>query len=431
MVALPLLDSMLPLRALASGAPTGPVTSGGLPRRMAFVYVPNGVNMEDWVPVTEGANFDLPKILEPLARHRNDFSVISGLGHANSRGGGGHARASSTYLTGVQARKTAGADIRNGISVDQVAAQQIGRETRLPSLELTCDSGKRSGSCDSGCSCAYQYNISWRSETMPMNPESDPRLAFERLFGSTHGASSREARARRALYNKSVLDAVLDDAKTLQRNLGVTDTRKLDEYLTAVREIEQRIERNEKFPAHVPKGVEAPGMFENYPDHVRLMFDIMTLAFQTDSTRISTFIMAHEGSNRPHPFIGIPEGHHDLSHHRNDEGRKAKLAQINRFHVSQFGTLLDRLKSVPEGEGTLLDNCMIVYGSGISDGNSHNKFNLPTLLAGRGGGTITPGRHINAGNDVPMSNFHMSLLGRLGVQTEKIGDSTGKIEAIG
>jgi len=436
LVALPVLDSMIPLRASAASAGTAGGAAGkAFPRRLAFVYVPNGKNMADWTPATEGALTDLPKILQPLAAHKNDITVLSGLAlekaNANGDGGGDHARASGAYLTGCQPRKTAGANIRAGVSVDQIAAERAGQETRLPSLELSCDGGKRAGSCDSGYSCAYQYNISWRSETMPMNPEVNPRAAFERLFGNGLDAASAEARARRALYQKSVLDFVFEDAKRLQSKLGSTDRRKLDDYLSAVREIEQRIERAERFPARVPEGVEAPGMFENHPEHVRLMFDIMTLAFQTDTTRVSTFIMAHEGSNRPHPFIGINEGHHDLSHHRNNEATKAKIAEINRYHVSHFTYFLDKLKGIQEGAGSLLDNSMIVYGSGIADGNQHSHYDIPTLVAGRGGGSITPGRHLHLGEKVPITNLYISLLERMGVPTEKVGDSTSKIEKIG
>jgi hypothetical protein len=426
---------MIPLRAAAATGPAGPVGPNGFPRRLAFVYVPNGKNMADWTPATEGALGDLPKILQPLSAHKQDFNVLSGLAlekaNSNGDGGGDHARASGAYLTGCQPRKTAGANIRAGISVDQIAAERVGRDTRLPSLELSCDGGKRAGSCDSGYSCAYQYNLSWRSETMPMNPEVNPRAAFERLFGDGLGGASAEARARRALYQKSVLDFVHEDARRLQARLGSTDRRKLDDYLAAVREIEQRIERAERFPARAPEGVEAPGMFENHPEHVRLMFDIMTLAFQTDTTRVSTFIMAHEGSNRPHPFIGINDGHHDLSHHRNNEDTKARIAEINRYHTGLFAGFLDRLKGIREGDGTLLDNCMIVYGSGISDGNVHSHYDIPTLVAGRGGGSITPGRHLRLEDKTPITNLYVSLLDRLGVPTEKVGDSTSTIEKIG
>jgi hypothetical protein len=428
-VALPVLDIMLPGKACAA-------PKGGFPKRIAWVYVPNGANMTDWTPKIAGEDFALPMILEPLAKHRRDLTIISGLAcdpaNAHGDGGGDHARSSAAFLTGCHPRKTAGADIKLGISVDQIAASQIGGETRLPSLELSCDGGQRAGSCDSGYSCAYQFNLSWRSETQPMNPEVDPRAAFERLFGdSDQAGASLEAAMRRKLYRKSVLDFILEDARSLERQLGAADRRKLDEYLTSVREIEQRIERAEKFgAAKPPAGVQPPEMFEHFDGHVRLMYDLLALAFQTDSTRISTFTVAHDGSNRPYPWIGIREGHHDLSHHRNDEEKKAKIAKINRFHATQFAAFLDKLKSVPEGNGTLLDHCTILYGSAISDGDKHLHENLPILVAGKGGGHVATGRHVRVDDKTPITNLYRSMLDNLGVPTEKIGDSTGTLDAV-
>ena len=264
-----------------------------------------------------------------------------------------------------------------------------------------------------------------------MNPEVDPRAAFERLFGNGDAGASLEAAARRARYRKSVLDFVLDDARSLSRQLGDADRRKLDEYLTAVREIEKRIERGEKFgPPQAPPGVVVPAMFENFDAHARLMYDLLALAFQTDSTRVATFIVAHDGSNRPYPSIGIRDGHHDLSHHRNDEGKKKQIAQINRFHTGQFASFLDRLKSVREGEGTLLDNCTILYGSAISDGNKHLHENLPILVAGHGGRRIASGQHVRVDEGTPVTNLYRSMLDTVGVATEKIGDSTGKLDRV-
>lgn len=435
-VALPVLDAMLPAKARAATASAGGTSATGFPKRIAWVYVPNGKNMVDWTPKAVGEAYELPMILEPLAAHRRDFSLVSGLAldpaNAHGDGGGDHARASAAFLTGCHPRKTAGADIKLGISADQIAANRIGDQTRLPSLELSCDGGQRAGSCDSGYSCAYQFNLSWRSETQPMNPEVDPRAAFERLFGNPDQVgASLEAAARRKLYRKSVLDFVLDDARSLSRQLGESDRRKLDEYLTAVREIERRMERAEKFgPAQPPPGVTTPGMFEHFDEHVRLMYDILALAFQTDSTRVSTFIVAHDGSNRPYPFIGIRDGHHDLSHHREDEVKKKQIAQINRFHTGQFAYFLDKLKSIREGDGTLLDHCTILYGSAISDGNKHLHENLPILVAGRGGGAIASGRHVRVEDRTPVTNLYRSMLDTVGVPTEKIGDSTGKLDTL-
>ena len=430
-IALPVLDAMLPSMLAQSVSAGG--APGSLPKRMAFVYLPNGMNVAKWAPIGEGADYQLSETLSPLAAHKADFNVISGIVHqkakANGDGGGGHARASATYLTGCQAKKSA-SDIHIGISVDQVAANAIGDNTRFPSLELSCDRGQEAGSCDSGYSCAYQFNISWRSETQPMNPEIEPKLAFDRLFGGGSSDESREARLRRENENKSVLDFVLGQTKSLQRNLGTNDRQKLDEYLTAIRDVEKRIEQNGKMPPAVPEG--AMGDMEGdytFERHMRLMFDLMTLSFQTDSTRVATFLVSHDGGNRPYPFAGVPSGHHSMSHHGNNPEKLANLAKIDKWHVTQFAYFLEKLKSVKEGEGTLLDNSMIVYGSGLSDPNQHLNDNLPTLLAGRGGGTITPGRHIKL-DPTPMTNLYLSMLHRAGIKAERFGDSSGPMEAI-
>jgi len=398
---------------------------------MAFVYAPNGKNMADWTPKKIGADFDLPPILEPLQAHQKDFLVLSGLAHdkgrANGDGAGDHARASASYLTGCQPRKTHGVDIKAGVSVDQVAASQIGGRTRFASLELGCDRSQLAGNCDSGYSCAYSYNISWKTEATPMPPEVDPRAVFDRLFTNGKPGETAEARAKRELYEKSILDFVLEDAKRLKSNLGYTDRRKLDEYLTAVREMEMRIQRAEKYAAELPGSARPTGIPKEFERHIRLMYDLLALAFQTDTTRISTFVVAHDGSNRPYPFVGVTEGHHDLSHHGNDEAKKQKIAKINRFHTTQFAYFLDKLKSIKEGEGTLLDNCMIVYGSGLADGNAHAHDHLPVLMAGGGGGTIQPGRHIRYEKEMPMTNLFLSMLERFGSPVERLGDSTGKL----
>jgi hypothetical protein len=396
---------------------------------MAFVYVPNGVNMANWTPKGLGADFELPATLEPLKAHQKDLLVLSGLAHDAGRayadGAGDHARASATFLTGCRARKTPGADIKVGVSVDQVAAQKIGNLTRLPSLELGTDKARLAGNCDSGYSCAYSFNISWKGEATPMPPEVDPRLVFDRLFGNGQSGEMAEARIKRDRYKKSVLDFALEDARKLKADLGYTDRRKLDEYLTAVRELEQRIERANNFATTLPDYNRPTGIPRAYEDHLKLMFDLLTLAFQTDTTRISTFIMAHDGSNRQYPFIGVRDGHHDLSHHQGDEEKLAKIAKINRFHTTQFAYFLEKLKSINEGDGTLLDNCMIVYGSGLGDGNRHNHDNLPVLVAGKGGGTIQTGRHVRMAKETPMTNLFLSVLDRVGAPVDRIGDSTG------
>jgi hypothetical protein len=431
-IALPVLEAMIPpVRVL--GETAGAATPPALPKRMAFVYVPNGINMACWTPKGAGTDYELSPTLQPLAAHKADMTVISGLTHqkafGNGDGGGDHARGTATYLTGCQAKKSA-SDIHIGVSVDQVAANAVGDQTRFASLELSCDRGQEAGSCDSGYSCAYQFNISWRSETQPMNPEIEPKEVFERLFRGGSIEESMEARARRERYDKSVLDFVLDRAKTLQSNLGTTDRRKLDEYLSAVRDVERRIQQNGKMPVNVSDSVLGdPNADYTFERHMRLMFDLQVLAFQTDTTRVSTFLVSHDGGNRPYPFAGVPQGHHHISHHRNQQESLDKLAKIDRWHTTQFAYFLERLKSVKEGEGTLLDNCMVIYGAGISDGNEHSHANLPTILAGRAGGTITQGRHLKV-DGVPMTNLYTAMLDRMGVHVDRFGDSTGKLTAI-
>lgn len=423
-LALPALEAMMPASNVLAAAVTG---AKKVPKRLAFIYVPNGANMADWTPSEVGSNFKLPYILEPLNGVQNDIQVLSGLAHrkafANGDGAGDHARASATFLTGAQAKKTAAVDIQAGVSVDQIAAQKIGAQTRLPSLELSCDRSRMAGACDSGYACAYQFNISWKSPTTPLPPEADPKQVFQRLFGN----GNREEQLARDRYSKSILDFVLDDAKSLRGNLGRSDRNKLDEYLTSVRELEQRIERDEKFGG-IKTDMKAPeGVPGDFSEHQRLMYDLLALAFQTDATRISSFIVAHDGSNRPYPFIGVNDGHHDLSHHGNDQEKKQKIAKINRYHMENFAYFLNKLKSIKEGEGTLLDNCSIVYGSGISDGNRHNHNELPVILAGKGGTNFGTGRHVRYERDTPMTNLYLSLLDNLGVHTERFGDSTGRL----
>ena len=430
-VALPLLEAMLPGASLAAAA-VGPAVQ--VPRRMAFIYVPNGANMSDWTPKSVGTEFELPPILQPLRPHQGHLQVLSGLAHDKARpngdGAGDHARASATFLTGCQARKTNGADIRVGISVDQLAAEKLGKQTRFASLELGCDRGQQVGNCDSGYSCAYSFNIAWKTPSTPVPAEVNPRLVFDRLFTAGGKGDLDENHARRERYHKSILDFALEDANRLKANLGATDRRKLDEYLTAVREIEQRIEMAEKYAAALPDYQRPKGVPKDYEQHIRLMYDLLALSFQTDTTRISTFIMAHDGSNRSYKFIDVPEGHHDLSHHGGNEEKKQKIARINRFHMTQFAYFLEKLKSIKEGDSTLLDNCMVVYGSGIGDGNQHNHDDLPVLLAGKGGGTLTPGRHVRFPRNTPMANLYLSMLDRMGVPADKLGDSTGLLQNI-
>ena len=426
-IALPLLDAMRPALAAAGDPSKQPV------RRMAFVYVPNGIHMSDWTPEAEGADFAFPKILEPLGPLREKTLVLTGLTHDKARpngdGPGDHARSAASFLTGVQARKTHGADIRAGVSADQVAAEAIGSQTTFPSLELGCDPGLQSGNCDSGYSCAYSANISWRTPSTPMAKETNPRLLFERLFSTGDSTGSPEARERRKRYKQSILDFVREDTRRLKKQLGVRDQRKIDEYLFAVRTIEKRIEFAERV-AHTqgPAIVQPAGIPDDYGEHIRLVFDLMTVAFQGDLTRVATFMIANEGSNRSYRFIDVPDGHHDLSHHAGDEEKQAKISTINAFHLRQFSYFLNRLESIEDGDGTLLDHAMIVYGSGLSDGNRHNHNDLPVLLAGRGAGTLRSGRHLRYADNTPMANLYLSLLDRMGLPTETLGDSTGKLE---
>jgi hypothetical protein len=403
------------------------------PLRAAWLYIPNGVNVHQWYPTGEGRDYELSPTLKQIERHREDFMVVSGLAQdkarAHGNGGGDHARATSTFLTGCMPKKTAGSDIRLGVSVDQIAAEKIGHLTRLSSLELSTDGQRSSGRCDSGYSCAYQYNLAWKNETMPIAPEMDPRLVFERLFGYGASSASGEEGARRQRLQKSLLDTVLGEAKSLQGKVSGSDRRKLDEYFESVRDIELRIERSEKFASQLPPGVSVPdGIPEAFEDHIRLMFDLLVLAFQTDTTRLCTFLVAHDGSNRSFPQIGVPDAHHYLSHHESDPQKLGKIAKIDQFYVRQFGYFLDKMKSIREGEGTLLDHSMIVFGGGIGDGNRHNHDNLPILLAGRAGGTWTPGKRVVLKEETPMTNLYLSMLDRLGVRAERVGDSTGVLD---
>jgi Protein of unknown function (DUF1552) len=428
-IALPWLEAMSHAAGPASPSTAAPVG----PKRMAFFYVPNGVHMQDWKPKEEGANFNLPWILEPLAPVKDEMLVLTGLDQHNAKalgdGPGDHARSLSCFLTGVHPYKTDGANIKVGISVDQMAAVAVGGRTRLPSLELGIERGGQSGNCDSGYSCAYSSNISWRSATTPMAKEVNPRFVFDRMFSGRGKTGSAAERQKRELYERSILDYVLEDAQTLRGRIGLDDRRKMDEYLTSVREIEQRIAKAET-PVQVDGGVPRPsGVPKDYAEHVRLMFDLIALAFQTDTTRICTFMYANEGSGRPYPFLGVPEGHHDLSHHGGDAKKHEKIRKINRFHIEEFARLLTKLKSTREGEHSILDNSMIVYGSGIGDGDRHNHDDLPVLFVGKGGGAFKTGRHV-VYKPQPLNNLYLSMLDAMGVPCERIGDSTGRLEKL-
>jgi Protein of unknown function (DUF1552) len=423
-IALPMLDAMRP--ALA----TEPAKS---PLRLAFTYIPNGVTMRDWKPAATGEAFEFSRILKPLEPFRKDVFVLSGLDHHNAEalgdGGGDHARAGACFLTGVHPKKTAGADIQSGVSVDQIAARKFEAVTRVPSLELGCEDSRTVGGCDSGYSCAYTNSISWRGPQTPMPPETNPRIAFERLFGDDDFNASPEDRARRAAQRRSILDVVNGRTQRLVRDLGPSDRRKIDEYLTGIREIERRIEVAEKDERKFTPSMEKPaGVPVSFAEYLKIMFDLQVLAFQADLTRVSTFVVGREASVRTYNEIGVSDPHHPLSHHRNVPENLEKLSKINAFHVSLFAYFLERLKNTKEGDSNLLDRSMVVYGSAIADGNTHSHFDLPVILAGSGGGKLHPGRHIQYAKGTPMTNLYVALLAHLDIRMEKFGDSNGRLE---
>ena len=437
-LALPALESLLPGRALAALADAGAKTGGlattgtGAPLRTAFVYFPNGAIQSNWWPDSTGIDYTAKATLQPLEPLREFVRVFGGLDHAcavgGADGGGDHARANAVFLSGVRAKKSA-TDVHLGVSIDQMMARQVGHLTRLPCLELTCDDTRKASACDSDYACAYQYNISWSSPTTPVTAEADPRLAFERLFGTGAPGERVENGKRRQAAQQSVLDFVLDDARSMQARLGANDRAKLDQYLTGVREIEARIQRSERFRAAQDPAVETPtGVPSDQTEYVGIMFDLMFMAFQSDSTRIASFCLAHDGDNRSFSHIGIPEGHHDLSHHQGDPDRIGKVAKIDLWYVQQFAKFLTKLRDTKDTDGnSLLHNSMIVYGSGDSDGNSHTHNNLPILLAGGGGGTLSPGGYVNY-KSTPTCNMFLSLADRMGVKNlDRFGDSTGRI----
>ncbi|HEY8536301.1 MAG TPA: DUF1552 domain-containing protein, partial [Vicinamibacterales bacterium] len=389
--------------------------------------------MEDWTPATIGRDFELTRILKPMAPFRERMLVLSGLAHKNAYalgdGPGDHARAAACYLTGVHPKKTAGADIKNGVSVDQIAAKAIGADTRYPSLELGCDDSRTVGNCDSGYSCAYTNSLSWRSETTPNPPETNPRLVFERLFGAFSDAGlSAEARLRRQDYRRSVLDHTIERAKSLLGVLGPSDRRKMDEYFTSIREVERRIQMAEQDRTGLPDDVEMPtGIPVRYDEYAKLMFELQRLAMQTDLTRVITMMMGREGSMRTYPEIGVPDPHHPLTHHRNTPEWIEKVTQVNEFHMRLFADFLASLQATPDGDGTLFDHSIIVYGSGIADGDRHTHTDLPVIVTG-GGGRFRMGQHIRYPEGTPMTNLYLTLLDRVGVQAESVGDSTGRVE---
>ncbi|MEO2198166.1 MAG: DUF1552 domain-containing protein [bacterium] len=424
-LALPLLDGMVPALSAQRATAANPV------RRLGAIYVPNGVEMRAWIPAAEG-RLELSSILAPLEPVRDQVCVLSGLADKpaiplEGEGVGDHARAAATWLTGVHATKTEGPDIRAGVSMDQLAARELGKHTQLSSLELAIDSVEVLGACDQGYSCAYTNTIAWRNATTPLPMENNPRAVFERLFGAADStdASARLARLRQ---DRSILDFVTSEANGLDNKLGAGDRLKMSQYLDAVRDVERRIQRAEEQSDREVPVVEQPvGIPDTFEAHARLMFDLLALAYQTDLTRVSTFMFGKEVSGRSFPEIGVPGGHHGYSHHQNDPNNLAMLAKINTHHIAQFGYFLEKLRDTPDGDGSLLDHSLFVYGAGISDGNLHFHLDLPTLLVGGGAGHLEGGRHLKYPSETPLTNLHVSVLEKLGLPMEQFGDSSGPL----
>ena len=421
-VALPFLEAMTPAFAAAAT----PIT------RVAFLYTANGVIMQDWTPQQEGAGFALSKTLQPVAPFRDQLLVVSGLAHRNGEalgdGPGDHARAGASWLTGVHPKKTRGADIQNGISVDQMLAQDIGRSTPLPSLELGLEDVRMVGGCDSGYSCAYSNTLSWSSPTTPLPYETNPRRVFERLFGDGE-TTDPVLRAVRARQNQSLLDFVLDDALRLSPSLGAGDRGKLSDYLDAVREVERRTQNTERQDTVDLPALDRPdGVPPTFEEHVQVMSDLIAIAFQADLTRVVTLMYSREGGNRTYRSIGVPDAHHGLSHYQNDPSRMAQLQLIDQHHVAMLAYFLGKLQAAQDEGGSLLDHSIVVYGSSLSDSNRHLHDNLPTLVAGGGAGAIRGGRHVRYPTGTPMTNLFVTMLDRVGADREQIGDSTGQID---
>jgi hypothetical protein len=434
---LPLLDAMTGGVARAATAALGKSAAANpaSPTRVAWFFIPNGVNMPYWTPAKAGAIGELPPTLAALEPVKNYLTSFSGLtldnGRAKGDGPGDHARSAASFLTGAHPYKTAGANIKLGVSVDQAIAQQIGNRTRLPSLEIGLDRGDRAGNCDSGYACAYVANISWRSDTTPMPKEMNPAPLFDRLFG-TGDKESVEARHKREKYQKSILDFVADDAKRLSAELGKSDQHKLDEYQTSLREIEQRIDRQRLDEQSLPKPDMArpDGVPGNMAEHMKLMCDLLWLAWRTDSTRVATVMVARDGSNRSYPWLGVKEGHHAVSHHQNQADKIAAIRKIDAFHVTLFADFIKRLKETPEGNGNMLDNSLIMLGSGLGDGNRHNHDDLPIITLGKGGGVLTPGRHLQYARNTPLCNLYLTMMDSMGVKHDRFADSNGRLEGL-
>jgi uncharacterized protein DUF1552 len=427
-IALPLLDGMIPALTAASETAAKPVL------RISYVYVPNGIVMEKWTPKSDGTGFELTPILEPLARFRDDLTVISGLSNskafATTAPGPDHPQAATNFMTGIGGVR---GELRAGISVDQIIAKEFAKETQLASLELGLDPADLLGRCDRGeFSCAYKDTMSWRGPTTPLPMECNPRVVFERIFGDTESTSAADRRARMK-ETRSILDSLAEDSSRLRRKVGRADAAKITEYLESIRDIERRIQlAEEQSSKELPLLDRPAGAPPTFAEHAKMMFDLQLLAFQTDMTRAITFMVAHEEGGRAYPEIGIHEAHHPLTHHGGDPEKIAQVAQINTYHTQNFAYFLDRLKSIPDGDGSLLDHVIILYGGGLSDGNEHAHTNLPILLLGGKTAGIRGGRHLRYPKEknIPTSNLHLALLDKLGIHLEKFGDSSGELELL-
>lgn len=422
-IGLPFLDAMAP--ALAAGA------GNTKARRVAVVYVPNGIIMKDWTPKGTGKDFEFTRILKSLEPFREDVTLISGLSNLASEKakGGAHAKASGSFLSGAIPKYTAGADVHAGTTFDQLAAQKFAAETRVPSLQLGCEDSRMIGNCDTGSSCAYTNTLSWKNPDTPMAVEVNPRSVFERLFGTMDPSLDEATRARRMLYKNSILDLTRESTEQMSKGLGALDRRKLDEYLTAIREVEAGIEKAEKDP-RVEVGEKPSGIPFGYSEYVKLMFDLQVIAFQADLTRVSTMMMGREGSVRTYPEIGVPDPHHPLTHHRGHPDFIEKVAKINIHHAELFSHFVQRLKTTQDGDGTLLDHSSILYGGALSEGNGHSVHDLPLVLVGHAGG-VKGGRRIQVEAKTPATNLFISMLEQVGIERDVFGDSTGRVSLNG
>ncbi len=423
-LALPLLDAMVPAGTALARTAAKPSP------RLGFIYIPNGANMAAWTPPGDGGSLELSRSLQPLANVRDQVVIPTGLDHRQAEawgdGNGEHSRASAVWLNGVHPKRTEGADVRAGTTADQIAAATLGQETPLPSLELALENSFVVGNCDNGYSCVYTNTFSWRTPTTPLPMEHNPRVVFERLFGE---GGTEDQRVARLQDDRSILDAVREDMARLDRSLGTADRSRVTQYLEAVREIERRISRAEaQTDATLPEVLERPvGIPESFDEHARLMFDLQALAFQADITRVFTFLIGREQTAQSFPEIGVPDPHHAMSHHQMDVERLEKYAMINTYQVSLLAGFLEKLAATPDGDGTLLDQSMILYGGGISDGDQHSHMDLPLILAGGGAGALQGGRHLKYEGETPMANLLVSMLDKAGVPVDDLGDSTGRL----